>query len=169
MGYRIKEIYDQDIITLEEVKNFLRIDNDEDNNLLNKLTQSAIETAEIHSGLLLRKHIIEEYFTSNYSSDTKFELSLTKKPCKSVIEVVCDGVKIEDSEFKLENNHITIKKKGHNFQVNYLAGLDKFEVSASVRIGILMHVSNMYDKRDGDNILPQNIVALYRQFRFIRI
>lgn len=164
----------QTIWSLEEVKNYLRIEADYDNELITSLIDAAIIAAENFTNLSLFTRQIE--FTSNIQNSQGVQLKYP--PLKSIEKVL---LKTRDGELGLSDEQYYIdhrqKKLWLNTEleyqeliVNYTAGFDKINMPPSIRHGILMHIAEMYDRESSSNIaMSQEIKNLYLPYREFRI
>jgi len=102
----------QDIINLEEVKIYLKIDNNIEDNLLRDLILTAIKSCEEYTNLSLgRKNWYAVYKTINHFS----EIILPRKPVHKVIELggfYCNGEKskLSDYQYYLIDNRVIFKQ-----------------------------------------------------------
>lgn len=162
-SYQVTEIKPQDIFTLDEVKNFLRVSYDHDDDLINNLISAAIATAEEFIGItILQRQIEFKTYTNNRFCYLKYglvhqilEISIMKDHNKNILNQ-------DQYSFCASKNKVELSKSYISTQitVKYVAGMFKETISNSLRQALLMHISIMYERTD-NNILPNEIRSIY--------
>ena len=167
---------DENIIALDALKKYIRVDFDDEDELLALLIKSAQEEAEniIGKNLLPSKwkqDVVVSY--DNYDEDFRFEfptlstsmirIPLTKKPIISTHSVSLDGYKIdfEDYAVKINSENPVLyvrakaliglaKNKTALLGITYSAGLfaDIKAIPEKIKLGIMMIAANKYFQRD---------------------
>lgn len=169
----VKEIGLDLPIELSVAKNFLKVDFDDDNELIIKLIRTAVNQCET----IINKSIIKKtYVYSIYELKNKFVL-LPYQPIDSidsikVVNVDNTSSAIDVSEFYLDKvgGILNFKSRPDNFyrlDIEYTAGLS--EISDEIAQAILMHVARMYEDRSGYSPIPLNSMNIYRKYKQIKI
>ncbi len=177
INYKILESEQVFACSLEEVKNYLRISHNYDDQLLRSLIVSATDSAEIFMGMnISKKHIQCDIAGLNKESVLKYFPVFEVKSFKTGGNK--DALKPVDNKGSLLINSsrkiiITPGYSEKYIQVEYTVGYAQERannIPASIKHGILMHVSQMYDSGDMiSNNLMQQVYNLYKPYRSIKI
>ena len=187
-----------EIISLEETKNYLRIDHDFDDDLLKMLiksTRAAMETI-IQKSIMVQ---IWEYTIDHRSvSNSRYEkrdianvsfgvitIPLPKSPVVDVLSIKMKGETLETTTYyleKIENKCCVIlnckslasKKINYPIVIRYKAGIsDKAEnIPYQLKLANLMLVANAYQERysySQNNVISQSVKELLMPFLNLRI
>ena len=167
----LKEIdnVNQDIINLEEVKIYLKIDNNMEDNLLNDLILTAIKSCEEYANVSLgRKNWYAIYKTTNYFS----KIILPRKPVHKVIELggfYCNGEKskLSDEQYYLIENRVLFKQIPffNQIYIDFNAGYFQ-HIPTELKINIFEHVAEMYENR---NISSDFLSKKYNRLRGMKL
>ena len=167
----LKEIdnINQDIINLKEVKIYLKIDNNMEDNLLNNLILTAIKSCEEYTNVSLgRKNWYAIYKIINHFS----EIILPRKPVHKVIELggfYCNGEKskLSDNQYYLIDNRIIFKQISFFNQIYIDFDAGYFEhIPTELKINIFEHVAEMYENR---NINSDFLSKKYNRSRGVKL
>lgn len=164
--YKILETSEQNILSIEDVKKYARISNDNDDKLLLAMINTAILMAENFIKISLVKKTIE----IEASNATNIRLPFI--PVVEIIKVIADGEEVDLSDIRIDSDILTLSKhlECKLLNVIYIAGHDDPSlVPAPITQGIMLHVASMYDMRGGDASLGDHILAIYRPYRKIVI
>lgn len=168
--YIVSDVKNIEIWPLDEVKNYLRISHDYDDKLIVSLIDTAIDSAELFTGLSLRTKQI--FCKLNHAM--KF-IRLKYLPILEIEEIILAG-KAESNDVTSEFGDITTNTErlnipdqylGKNLEIKYQAGYS--EVPRPIRQGILMHIAAMYENSEDAVILSPQIKDLYAPYRMIKI
>lgn len=164
-SYTILEQLEQEIIDLKEVKNYIRITNDNDDELLRSMINSAIQIAENFTNLTLMNKVVEVQI-----SDANI-LHLPFTPIKEITNIIIDEKEISLDQAYIKDNIITLTNhKATKLKVNYTAGYeDKDKIPAPIIQGIMLHVASMYDARGTDMMPNASVLQMYQLYRRISI
>ena len=157
---------DSKIFDLSEVKSYLRITHDHDDNILRNITAAAIEVAENFT----RMHITRKRVFVKLQGNIKHQEVLPHSPAlfvekilyKQNIELPKDKYNIIDSGKAIE---FTNPYNLHDIQIFYIVGARDIGLQKSIRQGILMHIASIYDNAGFNCDLSPQIKSLYRPFR----
>ncbi len=161
--------------SLQEIKDYVRIAHDYDDDLIKNLLFAATEYAENYIGIYIHNTKIK---ATIHNTKTKHYLkhqpifcieSITKKTNKQDVHL-----KIEEQNiFILNDNKIQINVTSNDsFELVYTTGFSENNpLPYNIKQGILMHIALMYDGL-GEAILPehlQNITQTYKPYRHVKI
>jgi hypothetical protein len=164
----------QKLWKLEEVKNYLRISHHYDDELIENLTYAAIIGAEnfINQNIIIRK--IE--FACNIKQETSFKLK--HKPIIEILQVILKDREEErilsaDECSLTQDNILHISYPLENHQeliVRYLSGMLPEIIEYGIKYGILLHISELYDREHlFQGQLSNDIKGLYLPYRNFQV
>jgi uncharacterized phiE125 gp8 family phage protein len=162
-------------ITLTEIKLYLRIDSNDENNLLNNLIKAASQTAEEFLG----KSLITQTWQLQYDYYTPACVNLPRGPVQEIAEVNIvaadfNVTTLAPSAYRLSAGNAQIifeaAPMGQLVQIQYIAGFGDAaaDVPEPIRQGIAQHVAHMYENR-GLTDLPISSRGLYSAYKTIRM
>ena len=161
-SYKILDQKPQKIFTLEEIKNYIRITGDNDDDLLKEMLDSAIETAENFIKYSITEKIVEvTSYNINY-------VNLPLVPVIKIMEVKADGNVLSGEYTKISQDRLeiisgTIYKE---LIVTYLSGyVDYHKIPAGIKQAIMLHTAQIYDNRGNINIFGNQIYEIYKPYR----
>ena len=161
-SYKILEQSRQNILTLEDVKNYTRISTDNDDNLLESMMNSAIQIAEnFIKTSLVRKSVEVEL-------DNSINIRLPFTPVIEITRIIADEIEVNPGDVKLDGEILTLPKyvECKRLKITYVAGYDDATlVPAPIIQGIMLHISSMYDTRGTGAVPLDNVFALYQTYR----
>ena len=161
-SYKILEQTRQNILTLEDVKNYSRISADNDDNLLVLYINSAIQIAENFIKIALVRKVIE------VGSDNAMEIKLPFVPVAEILRVEADGEEVGLDNIIVKDEILTLKQyvECKRLKVTYSAGNDDIRsIPAPIVQGLMQHISNMYDARGGGAVSTDGVLELYQPYR----
>lgn len=148
------------IITIEELRAFLRITGTHDDLLLQNFVESAISYAEGFVGLEIQKK--EILLTGEYRGEV-----MLRGPLINLI-----SVKVPENEhvtFAISGNkleiHTPIETK---FEVLYVAGLEEDEMWQDLKVAMMMHISYIYNSGQVSFNIPRDVLQVYYKYKKIR-
>jgi uncharacterized phiE125 gp8 family phage protein len=170
ISYFIKDIKLEEIWSLEEVKNYLRISHNYDDHLIHSLIESAKEAAEKFTGLSINQKRIEckiqnarKNFSLKYLPILNIEqICLLKKEEKEQITS-----KFGQPDILAHQIHLNDEYVGQDIEIIYIAGHAK--TPKTIKHAILMHVASMYEHTENGTKLNSQIRDLYQPYRIIKI
>lgn len=153
-----KDFYE--ILTLQEIKNFLRISGSFEDELLINLKDSAITFAEnyLEAEILLKEFEIVGNFTGIIILQTPLLCvnSLTSKGC--------------DISYKLIKNRLMPDLKvGEEFTLNYTSGMLEEEIKSDFKLALLHHILSLYDLRESGGKVPFFTSQVYERYKKIKL
>lgn len=150
---KILEVKEQNILSLEDVKSFLRISHSSDDKLLKSMIFSAISFAEKYIGTHIIPKIIEERF------ENCMRVTLSQKPIIRIEEIGC--------KYDIQRNEIIFDKKYDEMKITYLVGAE--DISPCLIEAIKNHICLLYDKRGDPNMFSYQAKSFYRDFKEIKV
>ena len=167
---------DEMIVDLKRIKQFLRIDHNDEDELLVLFEKSAVEEAENMIGktilrskwkqdseILLDNYDRDFRFSFPFSADSATYIRLHKNPIHAINHVISDGKELDPSAYRVivEKNipYLEIKNKGligtarsKKMQIGIIfeSGLflDPNSVPDKIKIAILLHISKNFYNRE---------------------
>jgi hypothetical protein len=171
INYQILSVQEQELWSLMEVKNYLRVSHENDNKLISNLIRASIVYAEQFLGV--------NFFISKITcliEQAPSYLRLKHKPI--VINKVFHIIDEEDKkditkEFGYMDSYsqkISIAQEywQRKLEINYEAGLGD-KIPKPVLQGILMHIGYMYDFGENSVNILSEIKEIYLPYRFFKI
>ena len=160
-------------IALEDVKNFLKIDFDDDNDFLKRLIKTASNQCETN----INKTLVERtYVYSLYEVKKKF-IILPYQPIKSIESIKMtkknsDVVEFTTNDYLFDNigGIINLKKNLDDFyrlDIEYKAGLQK--IDDELVHAMLIHIARMYEDRSGYSAVPLTSMNIYKKYREVKL
>lgn len=168
----ILETLSQEYFSLETVKNYLRVSDDYDNELISSLIDTAIIMAENFTNLVLLTRIIEHI---SHNSNGQM-INLNYQPIQKILEI-----KIQDKnkEIILDNNVYQLNTAGIYFDpglffkkiiIKYISGIKPSLIPAPLKYGILLHIGELYERENSNESSISSLVKnLYLPYRKVRI
>lgn len=150
---KILETKEQNIMSISDVKSFLRISHSADDTLIARLIRAAISFAEEYIGTHIIHKVIEEEFTDCQ------KITLSEQPILKIEEVA--------APFNFERNKIILDQKYKEVKVRYLVGTE--EISPCLIEALMNHICLLYDKRGDPNMFSYQAKSFYRDFKEIKI
>lgn len=161
------------IISLEEIKNYLRIDFNNDDILL----QNALNTATRQCELSISKSLNIKTYILSYFSNISQLVKLKFDPIISITKVIVidnynQHTQLNENEYNFDNINSTIKFKKQliNFyrvDIYYRAGFEK--IPEDLKQGILYHIAKIYEDKSGYNPIPKSSNAIYKTYKQIKL
>lgn len=149
---------DEKPISIEEIKNYLRISHDYDDKWISDLIGGSIIAAENFLRLKVvktRVEIICKYMHTIYL------------PYLPIIDVESIFLKEKDSEikeYKVSGDKIEIDKIYYGkLKVSYLAGYSN--IPTPIKQGIMLHIAESYDSRGMNSLISKDVRGLYQPYR----
>ncbi|RTK92292.1 MAG: phage gp6-like head-tail connector protein [Rickettsiales bacterium] len=171
--YNIAETFFDDLLfTLEELKNYLRVSCDYDDQLIINLSRTAIADAENTIGISLHsKKIIANIICSKNIQKLRYP------KIKEIIsvQVITQGKKIDITNsygfFESTSNqlYLNAEYKDQNIEVEYISSYGNKEIPYPIKQGVLMHIALMYELSENNLQMNTQIKDLYLPYRILKI
>lgn len=172
--FKIIELFPQTIWALSEVKNYMRIEANYDDQLITSLIDAAINVAENFTKLTIISKRLQ--LISNIENQQKIQLKY--QPINKLLKVLMiideKELKLGDKQYNLDQEKSILYLNDQSLigelLVEYIAGFGKDNIPPAIKQAILMHVVEMYDRERVDsNFLSAEIKNLYLPYRFLRL
>lgn len=158
--------------SLEQVKNYMRVEANYDDDLILGLIDAAITAAENFTKLnFISKQI--KFVCNIYG---KREFLLKYNPVLRILKVT---KKFKDQEneitlddYVIDQNILALTKSLNNEEltVEYISGYDKDNIPHAIKHGIMLHIAEMYDRQAQNCVgLSKEVKNLYLPYRNIRM
>jgi uncharacterized phiE125 gp8 family phage protein len=170
-NFQIIKIFPQQIWSLAQVKNYLRVEANYDDDLISGLIDAAITAAENFTKL----NFIEKYikFTCNIAWKKNFLLKY--QPLKEILRLTIkqhdQGQELSIDHYFFDKSILTLKHElsGGELVVEYISGYDG-SIPHAIKHGIILHIAEMYDRQGQNSIgLSKEVKNLYLPYRNIQI
>ncbi|QQV75162.1 hypothetical protein H6P87_00708 [Rickettsia tillamookensis] len=171
-NFQIIKIFPQEVWSLEQVKNYMRVEASYDDNLIVGLIDAAITAAENFTKLNFISKQIK--FICNISGKKEFLFKYNP-----LLKITNIKKKFKDQEndlsaydYAIEQNLLTLSKALSNEEltVEYISGYDKNNIPHAIKHGIMLHIAEMYDRQATNCIgLSKEVKNLYLPYRNIQI
>ncbi|KJV57525.1 hypothetical protein OCHUTO_0082 [Orientia chuto str. Dubai] len=176
--YTISRIHEQQLLSIAEIKNYLRINsndfqNEVENSLLNTLTIAAISYAErfLHASLIEKDicYIIERI------KNTMILLPIVPAKKILIIKNESDNSIIDQQLYQLNYNGTNIQFLSNKFinksvKVEYTtATAVDFSIINAIKPGLLLHISELYDRRILESKVFASINQIYQSYKKILV
>lgn len=180
MNYRerLLEEYTQpteEPLTLAEAKLYLRVDGTDDDTLITNMMLAVRRAAEQY----LRRTLVTRQWKLAYDTDAPLEVRLPMGGVTSIIRVtkVAEDATTEDVSASLYALNaartvlcFTQAITAHRVEIVYQAGYSAAAaVPASIRQGMLAHLTELYDGRGNASLLPESAASLYYPHREVTL
>ncbi|ABV79570.1 hypothetical protein A3306_03615 [Rickettsia bellii] len=171
-NFQITKIFPQEVWSLEQVKNYMRVEANYDDDLILGLIDAAITAAENFTKLnFISKQI--KFVCNIYG---KREFLLKYNPVLRILKVT---KKFKDQEneitlddYVIDQNILALTKSLNNEEltVEYISGYDKDNIPHAIKHGIMLHIAEMYDRQAQNCVgLSKEVKNLYLPYRNIRM
>jgi len=162
-------------LAAEEVKLFLRIEHDEDDDIIDMLIVTVREAAEAWTG---RSLITQSQRMRLVGHDCGI-VTLLRGPVQSIqtVEAVNDGVgvTVDPGLYRLHAARGILQMLqvpyAQELVITYVAGFGDAagDVPSLIRQGMLQHVAQLYENREAAGNTPELARALYQPYREMRL
>lgn len=164
---------ENNILSIDEIKNFLRIDFDNDDKLLSK----ALNTATKQCELCISKTLNKKTYVYSTFNEVKEKICLQFEPIISIekIEIVnTKNIKTVMNEtnyiFDKVLNAVIFKNVPTNFfrlDITYKAGFEI--VTDDLKQGLLYHIAKLYEDKTGFYPIPKASNLIYKNYKKIKL
>jgi len=170
--FQIIKIFPQEIWSLAEVKNYMRVEANYDDDLILGLIDAAITAAENFTKL----NFISKQIKFVCSISEKKEFLLRYNPIFKILKITKKYKEQESdltvNDYVIEQNILTLNKTLNNEELiaDYISGYDTGSIPHAIKHGIMLHIAEMYDRQAQNCLgLSQEVKNLYLPYRNIRI
>lgn len=162
---------EDEALTLSEAKQFLRIEHDAEDALID----GAIRAARLSAEEYLRVLLLPQTYSYEFTRIAHI-LPLPVGPAQSIAMISAYDADGNDTEVASDSYRLTIDgygivfphlPSGESYAVEFTAGLT--QVPAPIRQGMLHHVATMIEHRTGQTDFPEITRQLYKPYRRVRL
>jgi hypothetical protein len=156
------------IFDLQTVKQYLKIDDNNDDNIINFITDYAISYAQKNTNTLISQDIYDIYVCDIKNNQIKLNL----KPISNINTIEANGMQLDSGTgYIIQNNCIIFNNITTECRINLLGGYTSLALlSPELKIAILMHISASYDNRSGaSQAVPFAVNNIYNKIAKLRI
>lgn len=174
--FKIQKIMDQRIWTLAQIKNYLRISHNYDDELISTIILTAISAVENYTGMhFVQKKV--EYIAISQSRlkfDLKFRTILEINTIKITDDITSKTLLAGDYTIDYSRSIIYLIEPltaNQKLVIEFTVGFQQDLIPPTIKQGILIHICEMYD-RDGESGITgfsNEIKNLYSPYRLMRI
>ncbi|MFY9589574.1 head-tail connector protein [Rickettsia endosymbiont of Halotydeus destructor] len=171
-NFQIIKIFPQKIWSLEQVKNYMRIEGNYDDDLILGIIDAAITAAENFTKL----NFISKYVKFICNTQGKNNFALKYQPIKEIVKVTKQLkdqiVELTNDQYFFDNDILRLKQKLANDEliVEYVSGFEENNIPHSIKHGIMLHIAEMYDRQGQSSVgLSPEVKNLYLPYRNIQI
>ena len=168
---KIVEYYTDNIFTIDYIKNYLRIDNNFDDNFLINSIITANNFAEkmINRTICLKKYELSFYTDKNITNLKNIDLKIPF-PVIEINEVLANNNIISGENYEINNYKILFKKDiTGEIKITFKAGYYSDEIQEDIKQSMLFHIASIYQNKSGNCTIPQVSKEIYSLYRDIRI
>ncbi|MCE2993550.1 MAG: head-tail connector protein [Alphaproteobacteria bacterium] len=159
-------------LSLKEAKNFLRIDNDLDDELLTKTISAVTTKFENYTG----RALIAQDWEVTYRQINKMSISLPIKPVKAIKKIELINYYGSVSEFEIHNIVLDTKLGEVFFKIHPFSYMVRFLYEAGygetadavpddIKSSLLVHIGFLYENRDKIKAFPMDIYDEFKSYR----
>ncbi|MDR3285353.1 MAG: head-tail connector protein [Holosporales bacterium] len=178
--FNILEKSDTLAINLKKVKNYLRIDHNEDDDNLKHLIKAATSSIEKN---LERSFLLKTFEKIVFTRAGKDGITRIKLSFPPLLRILSVEKKTGNGEFKEIYNylistesaipHILLREANCTIRVRYIAGYGDLpsHIPHDIRQAILLLVSEMYENQSGEKIIRDDSIlnALLSPYRIVSL
>ena len=162
---KIIEFDTENVLKLEYVKNYLRIDNNKDDEFL----KNAISTATLYAEKIIGKIIGEKQIEISFYA--KKDISKIEKNNIFINEVISFNVNdevLESNNYYLQNGKILLNHPiNGNIKVCFKTGNNY--INEDIKQAVLYHIATIYQNKNGSFEIPKATMEIYNSYRDIKI
>ncbi|WP_371223130.1 hypothetical protein ACA351_05850 [Orientia tsutsugamushi] len=175
--YNITKIHEQQLLSIAEIKTYLRINssnfhNEVENTILNTITIAAISYAE----KFLRVNLIEKNVCYIIVKVKSLKILLPIVPAKKIISVknLSNNSIIDQQFYQLSCNSTNIQFLSNDFinqsvKIEYTVSTIDPSIINAIKPGILLHISELYDRRIIEPKVFASINQIYQSYKKVLI
>jgi uncharacterized phiE125 gp8 family phage protein len=173
----MREVYEeckQEIISLSELKNYLKIDFDKQDDLLVGLIKTARESAEkILNRHITRKTITQVSVANNLQVIKLVHNSIIQINSITLVDTNKKNILLDKSEYYFDkSNSVCLVKFSFSYNkvtISYDVGYrENSMVPASLKTGMLTHIAAIYDNGALLESTPKITLDLYQPYRNLK-
>jgi len=162
-------------VSLAEAKLYLRVDNIDEDALINQIIKTARISAEKYMG----KSLITQQWRLSFDKYAPMEVYLRRLPVQSVTNVkffdkAGNETILNSSQYNLSVDNrkliFEITPLSNSIEINYTAGYGlSSSVPDDIKQGILIHIAQLYENRPFNTALQKRSRDLYFPYKELRL
>ena len=171
---------DDEILTLNEVKSYLRISHSDDDVLIKTMMRASREIAESYLGM----SVVNKKFKLSFDPRQEFaRITFPEAPIREIsrVDVIGENKKtftLDEGYYFLDSSkrHLRVTsalarivRKPKKLEIYYECGFKMSEIRASFKVAGLVHIAAMYENRGIAAELPKASKMLYCAYRQVKI
>ena len=171
-NYSIVKTHSHEFWNLQEVKSYLRISYDYDDELIQNLIKTSVEFAEDFTGTnLYSKKICVNIKNVESSVELKYPNIVAINSVYLILNNKKEQITDKYGYFQKKVNKLHLNEQYINreIEVEYLSGYTNNQIPQAIKQGLLIHVALMYENSEHDICRMSNIKDLYLPYRIIKI
>ena len=170
MKYKIDQIVGKEVISVQELKEYLHITHNHEDKILANMISAARNIAEEYLRQCLIDKVIILYIHGYHN--IKQKITLPFEPILSIKKIIYNYSNILDPKlYHLVENNLYIKNNNISYiqdlQIIYQTKIDY--IHDAVKQGILVHAALIYEGKYLNNTIPMHCIALYNPLRNISL
>lgn len=175
--YNITKIHEQQLLSIAEIKTYLRMNgknfqDEVENTILNTITISAISYAE----KFMRINLIEKNVCYIIVKVKNLKILLPILPAKKIISIInrSNNSIIDQQFYQLSCSSTNIQFSSNDFinqsvKIEYTVSTTDPSIINAIKPGILLHISELYDRRIVESKVFASINQIYQNYKKILI
>ena len=175
MNFNIQLLESSNInfITLKQVKQYLRVDDDLDNELIEEMIKVALTHAEIYIG----RNLKESTWQLSVYDQLPSRINLMYGPVSKLLKFKLykpngEMIYLTDYHYILnqfaEFIDMRVDISMQKCEIIYNTGYDLLTLPSPIKQGMLEHIAKLYDLRGSEKGLPLSAKSLYQAYRKVR-
>lgn len=161
------------LLPVADIKEYLKIEHDTEDELLNRLAQTVISSCEKYLGKSLSNH---QYLAKYHCLHRNFQLLYL--PIQQIDEVILterESTRLDTNNYCLssDQSYLTCLYPTNPemvLSIRYTSGLStSVNLADDLKQGLLMHLATIYENREGYVNIPKAALSLYRPYKNIRL
>ena len=163
----LNEFEPTSIISLEYVKNYLRIDNNCDDEFL----KNAILVASNYAEKMIGKIIGEKTFIFSCEIDNPTKsIDVAKLQITEIISVKIGEETLQNDAYCMEKTNLVFNQNVvGDAKITFKAGIKTEEIPADIKQAMLYHIASIYQNKEGNFAIPQATQDIYSTYRGVRV
>ena len=155
------------ILSLNYIKNYLRIDNDCDDEFLQNALLTAISYTETITGYILGIKTLKTQITLKTATQKIKDFPYA---VNEVISIINNGENLQSTDYTIDDGEISFTHHiSGTLEIEFKTGVESQSIPQDIKQAILQHIATMYQNKHGNYEIPQAVKNTYSQYKKIRI
>ena len=167
----IKESQDLPI-QLEDIKLFLKVDYEDEDDIIIRAFKTAIKQCE----MMIGQTIIEKTYLYSTYKITKNNIQLLYGPVKNIESVKIlnknyEEIQLKDKDYFFDNinDKIIFKNNIDFYRIDITYSAIKTDINDDLKQAILIHTAKIFEDRLGYSSIPQSVINIYKNYKITRL